>query len=195
MNWKFWKLRPKVKGKGRKYLRHLYLLGILALFGVGGAIAYLGNNTENPFLIVLGFAGLGGSFILFLQWRNMGDVRILGGSGEEAMPPNSLILSPEEVAFAYIYNPPGQSQKCYNDGKFYHVLSFGKGDKLFQEFALPDDDEQERYYDPQEFANPVTMPSNKKYFTWSATWMQTISLGIMAIVIAGEIIGLIALGG
>ena len=60
---------------------------------------------------------------------------------------------------------------------------------------LPDDDENERYYDPIEFANPVTMVSNLKYFTWSASTMQKISIGVMALVIVGEIIGIIVLGG
>jgi len=199
LNWKFWRLRINLRGKGGKYLRYLYLLGILVLFSIGGAIAYLGNNTKNPALILIGFAGLAGSFMLFLWWRNMGQVRILAEQGEEgeagAAPPNSLVIYPDRIAFAYIENAPGQTQKCFNDGKFYHVLCPGEKEGQFQEFTLPDDDEKERYFDPQEFANPVTMPSNKKYFTWSASTMQKISVGIMALVIVGLIIGLVAMGG
>jgi len=185
--------------KGRKYLRHVHLLGILALGGVGGAIAYLGNSAGNPLLIVVGFVGMAGSFLLFMRWRDIGEARILVEKGEEGgvatMPPNSLVISPSRIAFAYILNPPGQSQKCYNDGKFYHVLRDDKRDREYQEFVLPDDDEKERYYDPQEFANPVTMPSNKKYFTWSASLMQQISVGVLGLVIAGLVVALVALGG
>lgn len=202
MNWKFWKSKTNLKGKGKKWLRGMHLLGILVLFVIGGAVAYLGNNTVNPLLIIFGFAGMAGGVMLFQQWRHMGEARILGEKGEkgeegevEGMPPNSLIISPNRIAFAYVCNPPGQSQKCYNDNKFYHILRDGKGEKQYQEFTLPDDDDKERYYDPGEFANPVTMPSNKKYFTWSASLMQQVSVGLMAVIIAGLIVGLIALGG
>lgn len=195
MNWKFWEKKNNLKGKGRNYLRYLHLLAIVVLFGIGGAVAYLGNNTQNPLLILVGFAALSGSFILFLQWRNMGAARILGESGKDGGPlPNSLVIYPSRIVFDYFLHAPGQPQKCYNDGKFYYVLR-GEEASYLEELTLPDEDEKERYYDPQEFANPVTMPSNKKYFTWSASLLQTVSLGIMAIVIAGEIIGLIVLGG
>jgi len=67
-------------------------------------------------------------------------------------------------------------------------------DKL-TEFKLPDDDDTQRYYDPAEFANAVTMPSNKKYFSWSFSTMQKVSIGVMALVLTGEIIGIVAIGG
>lgn len=196
MNWKFWESKKNLKGKGRKSLRYMYLLGILVLFGIGGAMAYLGNDTGNPLLILLGFAGLAGGVMLFLQWRHMGEARILAEQGEEGKgkPQDCLLIDAERITFCSFLNPPGQAQKCYNDGKFYHVLRPNDIGELV-EFTLPDDDEGERYYDPTEFANPVTMPSNKKYFTWSASLMQQISVGVMGLVIAGLIIGLIALGG
>jgi len=152
--------------------------------------------------IALGFAGLAGGFMLFLSWRRSGDVRHIvrdkdGKEKEAAIPPNSLNIYPNRVEFAFVENPLGQSQKCLNDGKYYHIHTVteeGEGGVL-SEFQLPDDDDSERYYDPTEFANPVTMPSNKKYFTWSASTMQKISIGLMALLIFGLVIGMIAAGG
>jgi len=149
-------------------------------------------------LILLGFAGLAGGFLLFLSWRKLGDIRLIGKrqgkEGESYKAPNSLNIYPNKIVFEFEENPIGQEQKDYNDGKYYFVHKKFEGDGV-EEFTLPDDDDKERYYDPGEFANPITMPSNKKYFTWSASTMQKISVGVMAIVIAGEIIGLIAIGG
>lgn len=197
MNWKFWKSKTDWKSKGKKWLRGMHLLGILALGIIGGAVAFLGNNADNPLLIIFGFAGMAGSVMLFQQWRHMSAARILveKEEGGEALPQDCLVIYPDRIAFPCSFiNPPGQPQKCYNDGKFYPVLCPNEVGELV-EFKLPDDDEKERYYDPREFANPVTMPSNKKYFTWSATLMQQVSVGLMAIIIGGLIMGLIALGG
>lgn len=197
MNWKFWKSKTDLKSKGKKWLRGMHLLGILMLFGIGVAVAFLGNSTENPLLIIFGFAGMAGSVMLFLQWRHMSEARILveKEEGGESIPQDCLVIYPDRIVFPCSFiNPPGQPQKCYNDGKFYPVLRPNEAGEL-AEFTLPDDDEKERYYDPGEFANPVTMPSNKKYFTWSASLMQQVSVGLMAVIIAGLIVGLIALGG
>lgn len=197
MNWKCWKSKKDLRGKGKKWLRGMHLLGILALCVMGGAVAFLGNSTANPLLIIFGFAGMAGSVLLFQQWRHMGETRILREQGEdgEAVPQDCLVIYQDRIAFPCSFiNPPGQPQKCYNDGKFYPVLCPNEVGELV-EFTLPDDDEKERYYDPGEFANPVTMPSNKKYFTWSASLMQQVSVGLMAVIIAGLVVGLIALGG
>ncbi len=91
-------------------------------------------------------------------------------------------------------------QKCYNDGNFYYVQQITDAvseylkikAEAITEFVLPDGDTDDRYYDPGEFANVVTMPCNKKYYTWSATKIQKIYAGVMALIIMGLIIGLIA---
>jgi len=192
-------VRAKAK---RQYGNIMYIIGAIVAFGVGGTIAFIGNSSQNPFLIALGFCGLLGGVLLFVAWRRAGDEVIMGtsevkdGRGQIVnYAPNSLNIFPDKIEFAYVEEPKGLSQKCLNDGKPYFVnIGNAENDEL-RTFSLPDDDEKERYYDPGEFANPVTMPSNKKYFTWSASTMQKISVGIMAVVIAAEIFGLIALGG
>jgi len=188
----------KSKFDWRGQIKHLYLSGSIALFALGGFIAYMGNATGNPLVILLGFAGMAVGFLLFRAWRNRSEVRHIGkdkgGESGDGEIPNSLNLYPDKVEFAYVENPLGQSQKCLNDGKYYHVHKANILGEL-EEFKLPDDDDKERYYDPTEFANPVTMPSNKKYFVWSFSTMQKISVGVMALVIVGLIIGLVAMGG
>ena len=179
----------------RQHIKKLYLVAAVVSFCVGGLIAFVGNETSNPFLILLGFGGLAGGIMLFRTWKRQGDIRYTGKKKEKLAgpPPNSLNISLNEIEFVYEENPLGQSQKCLNDSKYYHVHKVMLGEK--EEFRLPDDDESERYYDPGEFANPVTMRSNKQYFNWSASTLQKISVGAMTLIIGAEIIGLIVVGG
>ena len=188
-------MKGKDKFNWRNHIKDLYLVGSISSAVVGGVVAFIGNSLGNPVLIVFGFCGLAGGFMLFRAGRHIGDVRLIkNGEGDKPLlPPNSLNVYEKKIEFAHIEKPKGQSVKCLNDSKFYHVHIDGDSKEGLKELQLPDDDEKERYYDPAEFANPVTMPSNKKYFTWSASTMQKISVGIMALVIAGEIIGLIAI--
>jgi len=191
-------MKLKLKGDWRQYGKRLRLIGAIMVFVVGASIAYLGNEAANPLMIVPGFLIMAGGFMLFLSWRRSGDIRhiVKKEDGEEVVitaPPNSLNIYLNKVEFAFVENPLGQSQKCLNDGKYYHIhkVTEGQDGEVLSEFVLPDDDETERYYDPTEFANPVTMPSNKKYFTWAASTMQKISLGIMALIIFGLVIGMV----
>lgn len=175
----------------------LRLLAAAGLFICGGFIAYLGNEQGNPLVIFVGFCGLAGGFILVVKWRQQGNPRLIGPDGKgrrNGQKANSLNIYCDHIEFAYVEKPVGQPQRGLNDGKYYNIhKTIIEGES--EEFKLPDDDDKERYYDPSEFANPVTMPSNKKYFTWSASLMQKISIGLMAAVIGGELIGLVAMGG
>lgn len=165
-------------------------------FLIGGYIALMGNNSRNLLLIILGFGGMAGSYMLFRQWMSYGNVRYSKAKQAEKdkplMPPNSLIIHKSRIDFAYVENPLGMEQKCWNDGQYYYVMKEVGGN--LEEFTLPDDDDKKRYYDPAEFANPVTMPSNKKYFTWSASTLQKVSIGLLAIIVLGLVVGLIATG-
>ena len=175
----------------------LLMLGII-VFIAGGTIGYIGNASENPIIILAGFGFMACGFLLMKRWFGRDNVRIIASSGNGhgegvLMEPNCLNLHRGKMAFEYVspQEVKGQEQKNHNDGKYYYVhIDNILGD--LEEFTLPDDDEKERFYDPNEVANVITMPSNKKYFTWSASWMETAKLGIMGLVIGGEIIGLIA---
>ena len=139
--------------KLKRYARWLYLLAAVVSFGAGGAIAVIGNNTDNPLLIVVGFAGLASGVLLFKKWRGEKEVRVLG----EALtkPANCLVISKSHIKFDHVEEAAklfGLEQKCYNDGKYYHVHRIDNGDTA-KHFELPDDDENERYYDPTEMAN------------------------------------------
>ena len=184
-----------MKDKLKRQIRLLYLLGAVLSFSIGGAVAFLGNETGNPLIIVVGFAGLAGGVLLVAKWRGQKTLRMVDTRVMDK-PPNCLILSKTHIRFDHLDESKllGLSQKCYNDGKYYHVLKDGGDNNGTALFELPDDDETQRHYDPTEMANVVTMPSNKKYFTWSATTLQKISIGVMGIVIAGEVIGLVAMG-
>lgn len=180
----------------KEKVRLFYLLAAMLSLGAGGAVAFIGNEVGNPVIIVVGFGGLAGGFMLVKKWFEHKSIRMVD-KRKLAEPPNCLVLSKTHIRFDYIEKSEkllGLAQKCYNDGKFYHVLRDEGGNNGNSLFVLPDDDENERHYEPTEMANVVTMPSNKKYFTWSATTLQKISIGIMAILIAGEVIGVVAMG-
>ena len=183
----------KIKNRIRLRIRLLYLLVAVIALGIGGGVAFMGNTAGNPLLIALGFAVMACGVLLLKKWHGEQGTRILGEKPVE--PPNCLVVSDDYVGFKYLEEDKllGLSQKSFNDGKYYHVHRKENG--AMTHFELPDDDENERSYEPTEMANVVTMPSNKKYFTFSASLMQTIRIGLMAIVVGAEIIGLVVLGG
>lgn len=198
-----------------KYIRHIYLLGAIISLLIGGSIAYMGNNADSAMLIVAGFIFLVGGVVLIVIRHKTSSidyepaqVKIEGEAGEarEAIVKkvsnekgkiliNSLNIYPDEVKFENTYNPIGLPWKCLNDGKEYYVHDWDPKQNKLVAFTLPDDDENKMYYDPAEFANPVTMPSYKKYLTSSMTTMQKISVGLLLICIVGELIGIVAVGG
>lgn len=170
--------------------------------GLAGWIGVSGNNQQNPVVIAMSLPFFFGAFMLIrkvLEDRpsgvEVGDAIRRKKDGEpDITTPNSLNLYPLAIKFEYDAAPMGLRKKCLNDGKLYHVHKYDiDGHK--SEFVLPDDDEGQRHYDPREFANVVTMSSNKKYFAWSGSIVQKVSMAIMGIIIGGEIIGLIAIGG
>ena len=85
--------------------------------------------------------------------------------------------------------------KCLNDNKQYHAHFQPDGESSRVNLVLPDNEESERHYDPAELANVVEMAANKKYLNYSATVWQKVSVGVLGLVIAGELIGLVAMGG
>jgi len=176
-----------------KYMRLCYLFAAIISFGLGGLIAVMGNNAGNPVLIAVGVGGLAGGVLLGRKWYWQQGSRYSTKVFQE--PPNCLSISKDIIEFVHLAEKDFTSltQKCHNDGKYYYVQKVEGENK--SHFELPDDDENERCYEPTEMANVVTMPSNKKYFTWSSTLMQKIYAGIMTIVIAAEIVGLVAMGG
>ncbi len=183
--------------KIRKQMRWLYLAAAVFAATIGGFAIVMGNNAGNPVTIVLGLGGIMIAIFLLNRWRDRTGARIINtGDKIHKDQANCLAISPNYIQFMHLEVDKllGLSQKCYNDNKFYHVHRL-KDDDTHVAWELPDDDESERSYDPHEMANVVTMPSNKKYFTWSSTFMQKVYTGIMVIIILAEIIGLIAVEG
>lgn len=183
--------------KIKKQIRWLYLTVAVFAATIGGYVMVVGNNAGNPVTIVLGLGGVIIAVFFFSKWRDNASARIIN-TGETVSKelPNCLLISPNYIKFVAleINKLLGLSQKCYNDGRFYHVHRLNDDD-THAAWELPDDDENERSYDPHEMANVVTMPSNKKYFTWSSSFMQKVYTGVMAGIILAEIIGLIAVEG
>lgn len=166
------------------------LAGILIAGGL--AIMYLGNDEGNPIIIAAGFGLTFVGIILFFATRDMGGGRVLAGKKKLAAPANCLIIRPNEIEFDYQKNPPGFQRKFVNDGKWYSVLTDGP-EGQFSELVLPDPGEDERYYDPREFSNPVTMPANKALFTPRPNIAKTIAVGIMGLLVGGGFIAIIAM--
>lgn len=180
------------------------ILPAAAMVIAGLIIAFIGNAAVSAPIIVLGAAIMAGGVMLFMSGWKTGGVRIITADeiGDTTAPtvkvggiPNSLNLYKNKIAFECVENPIGQQQKCYNDTKWYFVHKFNYATSRLEEFSLPDDEDSQRYYHPREFANVVTMPANKKLFEPIPSLFQKIAIGIMAVVIGAEIIGLIALSG
>lgn len=170
----------------------------LALVVAGALIGYMGNEWSNPIVIVIGCAMLAvGIMMVWSKW-DFGGGRIYSKPGEgespgPQLPPNCFLIQLKGVGFAHIEAPPeGQPSKCRNDNKWYYRVLQKNGEDSRELLELPDAD---NIYDPREFANPVTMPNNRKYFSWAPDNIKKVAVGIMGLVAGGEIIGLIALGG
>jgi len=159
---------------------------------MGGVLGFFGQSIANPFVIVIGFAMLAVGVIVAIKWWQTGTIRVDKEARKLEATANSLNIYPDHVEFAYTEKPLGWPMKCLNDNKYYHVHVEGKDKGGMKPFSLPDD---EAVDDPQEFANPVTMPCNKKYFSWFKPGFQKVSMIIIGVVILFELITLIALGG
>jgi hypothetical protein len=180
----------------------------LIVIGLAGFIYYLGNPgigtvpgmasiaaiIGGGFLLYYGIKKEAGGYIVKQAESRSGVVgQPVNKAGKEiANPPNSLVIYRDRVIFEYLEHPLGMRWKCHNDNKYYFVQT---KDKEAKEFRLPDNDDNQRYYDPREFANVISMPLNKKYFSWTTNLVQKIALGIMAGVILAELVGMIAIGG
>lgn len=174
--------------------RRLWLAGLCAipaLAGVAGIVYYLQSlNVAIGSVSVLLL--MGGAFGVWqgLKKKDEGIVLVGAVRTEKA---NSLNIYADRVAFEDESNPVGMPWTNFHDNALYYV-HFKDGDKL-EPFKLPDDDENERYYDPKEYANVITMPLNKKYFSWAPDLFKKIAIGAMLIIIIVEVIGLVALAG
>lgn len=164
----------------------------LPTLAVGLYIGWLGWLTKNPVIIAIGFA-IGGSGIVAILggFQSAGTQHVKGDVVKNA---NCMNLYPDRIAFEYSDTPQGEDHLILNNNKRYYFQKHD-GNGGFVPFILPDDDASEHYYDPGEFANPVTMPASKKYLNWSATPLQTVSVIVMVVVIVGELIALIAVPG
>jgi hypothetical protein len=184
----------KKKAKAKEFNPSWWKIPLsIAMVVVGVGVAYFGQTQRNQAIIILGGLLMIGGVFLFLSMREELGARILPGK-KLKHPANSLIVYPNDIEFDYIKKPPGHQQRCINDGKWYHVLVKKQGESL-KEYLLPDEEEKERYYDPAEFSNPVTMPANAKLFEPRPSLAKTITVGIMGAVVAVLAIVIVAMSG
>lgn len=171
----------------QKWLK-LVMAAPLIIFG--GVIAFIGNTGENPFVIVIGMASVAIGVMAAWNWWQQGIIKVEKEAMALERTANSLIISEDYVKFAHEEKPLGYQSRCRNDGKPYYVMLDLGGEKI--PFVLPD---EEMLDDPREFANPVTMPCNKKYFAWFKPQWQKVSTIVLTVIIIFELIAMIALGG
>lgn len=168
------------------------LIMAVPLVLVGGLIGFMAQAAANPFLIVIGFAMMAAGALLFKNWWQLSEVVLDKKTGKEESAPNSFNIYRDRVEFSYIEKPLGWPHKFHNDSKYYYQHIEDGGQEKLKAHALPD---VENVDDPKEFANPVRMPCNEKYFTWYKPGLQKLSTITLGVVIGLEVIGLIALGG
>jgi len=170
--------------------RWFKLIMAVPLIVFGGIIAFFGNMATNPFIIVIGMGSVAAGVMAAWSWFQGSTIKVEKEAQALERIANSLIISKDYIKFAHEDKPLGYQSKCRNDGKSYYVMLDFAEEKI--PFTLPD---EEMVDDPREFANPVTMPCNKKYFSWFKPEFQKVSTIILGVTIIFEIIGLIALGG
>jgi hypothetical protein len=176
-----------------------FILGGIGLI-IGLVLAGIGTVKINSVLMLFGIvAGALSAWLAYKGYKAKDEYYEKPKEKERQTGPipNCIVVRPGSVEAIYMENAPGMLRKCFNNGRRYHLLeqeSKGERDKL-KDIILPDDDKSKIYYNPKEFGNAASMPSNKQYFQWSATIFQKIAVGVMAIIIIAEIIGLVVLGG
>lgn len=176
-----------LKEMKRKWLKLAIAIPLVAL---GAVIAFFGNTTTNPFIIVLGFAMLSIGVMTGWNWWQQGTIRVEKDAQALERTANSLVISKDYIKFTHNEKPLGYQSKCRNDNKLYYVMIDLVGELI--PFTLPDEETTD---DPKEFANPVTMPCNKKYYQWFKPEFQKISTIVLGVTCIFELIALIALGG
>ena len=171
----------------RKWLKLAMAVPLVIL---GGVISFFGNMATNPFIIVLGFAMLTIGVMIAWNWWQQGTIRVEKDAQALERTANSIVISKDYIKFAHEDKPLGYQSKCRNDNNLYYVMIDLVGELM--PFTLPDEETAD---DPKEFANPVTMPCNKKYFQWFKPEFQKISTIVLGVTCIFELITLIALGG
>ncbi|MFA5389532.1 MAG: hypothetical protein WC312_07295 [Candidatus Omnitrophota bacterium] len=178
----------------------------------GAAILILGR--ANPFAIIFGAGIIAGGIFLFKSGWNEGSVRIISSKGGKQVgglivgpsgePPNTLVLhagcpadgEPNWFAYQYVEKPLGQRVKRRNDGTWWYVMrEKSTADKTLIAHSLPDNSDAEIYCDPEVMGNALSLPATKRLFSFNNDSLQKVSLIVMGVIVAGEIIGLIALTG
>ncbi len=183
--------------KGMRFFSGAWLriLAAIALIVSGGAIAVIGNYAQNLIMILPGIGMAAAGVLLFLKSWNVTSSRIITKDGvTPAGPINALVLSPDYIEFKHVPTPLGHEQRCINNGKWYSVMASDAAGTL-SEYKLPDDNVNQRHYDPKEFANPVSMPANQKLFEPLPSMIKTVAIGIMGIVTIVLAIVIMAMGG
>jgi len=171
----------------RKWLK---LAVAVPLIVFGGIITFFGNMATNPFIIVIGMGSVAIGVMSAWNWWQQGTIRVEKEAQALERTANSLVISKDYIKFAHNEKPLGYQSKCRNDNKLYYVMLDLDGELI--PFTLPDEEAADN---PKEFANPVTMPCNKKYFQWFKPEFQKISTIVLGVTCIFELIALIALGG
>jgi len=174
---------------------------------IGLAIAIIGNMSFNTTIMFVGvlFMGPGGYFLYNgIKGRDTTEVKRLAKQKYiDENPPNTIINRPKVLELTYL-DPEyvedlpilAMPRKCFNDGKSFYLLEqVSAEDETLQDILLPDNDDKQIHYPPDEEANVISMPSNKRYFEWSATLFQKIAIGFLVLIVVVEIIALVILGG
>ncbi len=182
------------KLKHNKIIRYGASIPLMLL---GGYVGYIGNASRNPVILAIAFVLLGVGVLIIWGGLQLGSARKLGKEGKD-FKPNSFNIYPHAANFELIPEDKlrGQAVQFLNDKQYYHLhlmKEVRQGEWETNELQLPDDDNNAKYYDPTEFGNPVTMPSSKKCLNWSGPGMQVVSAAVMAVIIVGELIALIAI--
>lgn len=175
---------------------------------IGGGIMWAGR--QNPIVILFGASFLAGAFFLGCSGWNQGEVRVIrridaktGKQIKPENPPNTLVIRCKrndgelnQFAYEYVENPPGQRVKRRNDNTWWYVMrEKSKDDRTLIEHILPDNSESHIFTDPEVTANALSLPATKRLFDYNPDTFQKVSLVVMGVIVAGELIALIALNG
>lgn len=178
------------------------LVGGGILLAVGVMLVIVGNTSKTAIVIAIGAAlAAGGGYLAYQGWQQY-DVRYGGKKGGVKGKPklrdaNVLKITPTIIQFDKLDDDKliDVPQRNRNDGKYYHLFFQGMDNGNLTPFVLPDPDPKERYYSPAEALNCLRMELARKYFNYQVSPTAVVSMVVIGVIIAIELVTLIAMGG
>jgi len=181
----------------KSFLKWLKISSIAILIVFGAIIAVVGNNDKNLIVMAVGIALFGVG--LYLLFSIIGEIKFIsrtqGHREEKEQAENANCFVYDEVkrkiSFEYIENPPDcVAEKFSQLNDMFYPVEKKNGEYV----PLKIDEPTGSVITPRAWAGLSGQPVID-YLNYVYDRPQKIAIGVLALIIVGELIGLIAKGG